>query len=71
MNMHTNKQDWLLQLRRCQNRTTLEKVIEHNSYKLVGDALTSFIAAADHRLAEIITGKLYDRVPPSAWTHVR
>ncbi|MEN4536640.1 hemolysin expression modulator Hha [Pantoea agglomerans] len=69
--MYTNKQDWLLQLRRCQNRATLEKVIEHNSYKLGGEALTSFIAAADHRLAEIITGRLYDKVPASAWTYVR
>lgn len=69
--MHTNKQDWLLQLRRCQNQATLEKVIEHNSYRLDGDALTSFIAAADHRLAEIITGKLYDKVPASAWAYVR
>lgn len=69
--MHTNKQDWLLQLRRCQNQVTLEKIIEHNSYKLNGAALTSFMAAADHRLAEIITGKLYDKVPMSAWTYVR
>lgn len=69
--MHTKKEDWLFQLRRCQNRETLEKVIEHNSYKLNGAALSSFIAAADHRLAEIITGRLYDKVPASAWTYVR
>ncbi|PIJ49358.1 hemolysin activation protein [Erwinia sp. OLTSP20] len=69
--MHTNKQDWLLQLRRCKNRETLEKVIEHTSYKLSGSDLSSFISAADHRLAEIITGKLYDKVPAAAWTYVR
>ena len=69
--LYKNKEDWLYQLRRCQNRDTLEKVIEFNSYKLSGAELHVFMAAADHRLAEIITGKLYDKVPASAWTYVR
>ncbi|WP_440137748.1 Hha/YmoA family nucleoid-associated regulatory protein, partial [Salmonella enterica] len=28
-------------------------------------------SAADHRLAELITGKLYDRVPKEIWKYVR
>lgn len=69
--MHTTKQEWLLHLRRCRSRDTLEKVIEHNSYKLNGFDLNMFMIAADHRLAEIITGKLYDKVPASVWSYVR
>ncbi|EBZ3382175.1 Hha/YmoA family nucleoid-associated regulatory protein, partial [Escherichia coli] len=26
---------------------------------------------ADHRLAELITGKLYDRIPKEIWKYVR
>ncbi|WP_283936917.1 Hha/YmoA family nucleoid-associated regulatory protein, partial [Escherichia coli] len=31
----------------------------------------SFNSAADHRLAELITGKLYDRIPKEIWKYVR
>lgn len=60
-----------MQLRRCRTRETLDKVIEHNSHRLSGTALMTFISAADHRLAEITMGKLYDRVPAGVWTHIR
>lgn len=60
-----------MQLRRCRTRETLDKVIEHNSYRLSDTALMTFISAADHRLAEITMGKLYDRVPAGVWTHIR
>lgn len=68
--MYTNKKDWLLRLRRCRNQETLEKVMEHTRNRLTGAQLESFNSAADHRLAEIIMGKLYDKVPASAWKHV-
>ncbi|HCD1254269.1 hemolysin expression modulator Hha [Citrobacter sp. ANG330] len=69
--MSKTKQEWLFQLRQCTNQETLEKIIEKNIYCLTMDELESFNAAADHRLAEIVTNKLYDKVPMSVWTFVR
>lgn len=65
------KKEWLLRLRRCTSSETLETVIEKNRYKLAADELEFFNAAADHRLAEITMGKLYDKVPASVWQFVR
>ncbi|EDV1835691.1 hemolysin expression modulator Hha [Salmonella enterica] len=67
-----NKTDYLMRLRRISNITTLEKMIEKKHYDdISADERSAFNAAADHRLAELITGRLYDRVPRSAWTYVR
>lgn len=66
-----NKQDWLLQLRKCTSIDTLEKVIEINRYKLDDKDAMIFSSAADHRLAELTMNKLYDRVPPSVWKYVK
>lgn len=57
------KQEWLLRLRRCTSKVTLEKVIEKNKYELTDDELEQFNAAVDHRLAELTMGKLYDLDP--------
>ncbi|MCE9873691.1 MAG: hemolysin expression modulator Hha [Hafnia sp.] len=69
--MKKTKQDWLLQLRRCTCKDTLEKVIEANNYKLNNDEIIIFYSAADHRLAEITMNKLYDKIPTSVWSFVR
>lgn len=66
-----NKQDWLLKLRRCTCKDTLEQVIEKNHHALNADELESFNAAADHRLAELTMNRLYDKIPPSVWQFVR
>lgn len=66
-----NKMDWLMQLRRCSNIETLEKVIHRNKYFLSYAELEHFNAAADHRLAELTMNKLYDKVPASVWKYVR
>ncbi|MDU6372420.1 MAG: hemolysin expression modulator Hha [Klebsiella pneumoniae] len=55
------KQEWILRLRRCTSKETLERVIEKNKYSLSDDELEHFNAAVDHRLAEMTMGKLYDR----------
>lgn len=61
-----------MRLRRISSISTLEKVIEKKHYDdMATDDRIAFNAAADHRLAELITGHLYDRVPKSAWTYVR
>ncbi len=65
------KQEWILRLRRCTSKETLERVIEKNKYSLSDDELEHFNAAVDHRLAEMTMGKLYDRVPPGVWKFVK
>ena len=52
------RQEWLLQLRRCTSKDTLEKVIDKNTYSLSSDELETFNSAVDHRLAELTMGKL-------------
>ncbi|ECA3795173.1 hemolysin expression modulator Hha [Salmonella enterica subsp. enterica] len=66
-----NKQDWLFQLRKCQNKETLEKVVGSNRYKLSVDELEFFNSAADHRLVELTMNKFYGRVPAGVWRFVR
>ncbi|QNC65910.1 transcriptional regulator (plasmid) [Shigella boydii] len=61
--MAKTKQEWLYQLRRCSSVNTLEKIIHKNRDSLSNSERESFNSAADHRLAELITGKLYDRIP--------
>ncbi|HFV9915595.1 TPA: hemolysin expression modulator Hha [Salmonella enterica subsp. diarizonae serovar 61:l,v:z35] len=65
-----NKADWLLRLRRLNNVESLEKIIEKKKYELSDAELAVFWGAADHRLAELIMGRLYDRVPTSVWQHI-
>ncbi|VAK79330.1 hemolysin expression modulator Hha [Enterobacter hormaechei] len=62
-----NKQEWLLKLRRTKEIETLDKIIERKEASLAPEELIVFYSAADHRLAEIRTGKLYDKIPPHVW----
>ncbi len=66
------KFDYLLRLRRVNNLETLNKIIEKKEYEAMcsGDYI-AFMSAADHRLAEITTGRLYDKVPKSVWGVVK
>ncbi|WP_410015861.1 HHA domain-containing protein [Sodalis sp. C49] len=65
------KVDFLMRLRRCNTVETLEKVVEHMKDRLPEAELVEFYGAADHRLAELTMGKLYDKVPPTVWQYVR
>ncbi|KSY82598.1 regulator [Escherichia coli] len=47
------------------------KIIHKNRDSLSTSERESFNSAADHRLAELITGKLYDRIPKEIWKYVR
>ncbi|KAE9741186.1 hemolysin expression modulator Hha [Escherichia coli] len=69
--MEKTKQEWLYQLRRCSSVNTLKKIIHKNRDSLSTSERESFNSAADHRLAELITGKLYDRIPKEIWKYVR
>ncbi|QKJ09359.1 hemolysin expression modulator Hha (plasmid) [Yersinia massiliensis] len=66
-----NKNDWLMKLRRCTNMETLEQIIDRNKYALNSKELETFNSAADHRLAELTMGKLYDKIPASVWQYVK
>lgn len=66
-----NKKEWLLVLRQCTKEATLERVIEKKNYELTDAELAVFWGAADHRLAELIAGRLFDRVPLSMWKLIR
>lgn len=64
------KMDFLLQLRRCTKLHTLELVTSHQRERLPQEWVNEFELAADHRRAEIITGRLFDRIPKSVWQQV-
>ncbi len=68
---HHDKTDYLMRLRKCTTIDTLERVIEKNKYELSDDELELFYSAADHRLAELTMNKLYDKIPPTVWQHVK
>lgn len=61
------REDWLFRLRKINRIDTLEKVIDKNKYELSERELVVFYSASDHRLAELIVGKLFDKVPASVW----
>ncbi|WP_432804430.1 Hha/YmoA family nucleoid-associated regulatory protein [Escherichia coli] len=48
-----------------------EQSFHKNRDSLLNSERESFNSAADHRLAELITGKLYDRIPKEIWKYVR
>lgn len=64
------KMDWLMKLRQIRQIDTLEKVIDKKKYELADAELAVFWGAADHRLAELIMNRLYDRIPSGVWRYV-
>ncbi|MFJ3458605.1 hemolysin expression modulator Hha [Scandinavium goeteborgense] len=61
------KMDWLFRLRRITQRESLEKIIDKKKYELNDADLAVFWGAADHRLAELVMNRLYDRIPKKVW----
>lgn len=61
------REEYLFMLRKCSKLETLEIVINHKELTLPETELSKFYSAADHRLAEIKMGRLYDKVPASVW----
>ena len=59
------------QLRKCTSRDTLEKkLLILTIYKLPLSESEAFYSAADHRRAELVMNKLYDKVPSGVWKYV-
>ncbi|PWC10157.1 hypothetical protein B4923_17140 [Brenneria roseae subsp. americana] len=64
------KLEYLMKFRRCSNLDTLERVYEHMQEKVPVTEQSEFESACDHRRAEIIHHRLWDRVPATAWKNV-
>lgn len=69
-----NDTDYLMKFRRCSSEDTLERLYDKLNYSL-GDnkALANMYRAADHRRAELVTGKLFDfgKIPKAVWSRVK
>lgn len=52
-----------MKFRRCHSSDTLEKVYDHLTYKGVSAEHYAMTQAYDHRKAELVAGRLFDRVP--------
>lgn len=62
-----SKQEYLYLLRKFTKLETLEKIIHHKELTLDENELVKFYGACDHRRIEIITGKLFDKIPKELW----
>ncbi|NPE55909.1 transcriptional regulator [Dickeya dadantii] len=69
--MNEKRTEWLFKLRKTTCVDTLELIAERNRDKLMGIDLEAFNSAADHRMAELITGKLFDKVPSHVWKFIK
>ncbi|WP_397325037.1 Hha/YmoA family nucleoid-associated regulatory protein [Pantoea agglomerans] len=60
-----------MRFRRCCSIDTLETVYKHLKYK--GDSKEEFAinSTYDHRKAELMVGKFFDRVPAHVWKLVK
>lgn len=66
-NITKTREQYLYMLRKFSKLETLEIIVNHKELSLPEDELCKFYSAADHRRAEIITGKLFDKVPKEVW----
>lgn len=66
-----NRADWLIVFSRCTTMYELETLINKRFWLLSDDELEHFNSAADHRRAELTMGRLFDKVPPAVWRHIK
>ncbi|EGG3200728.1 transcription modulator YdgT [Salmonella enterica] len=68
-------QDYLLKFRKISSLESLEKLFDHLNYTLTDDMdIVNMYRAADHRRAELVSGRrLFDvgQVPQSVWRYVQ
>ena len=62
--------EYLMQFRRYNKIETLEIIYDRMKALIPAKDISSFESAVDHRRAEIIHSKLWDKVPASAWKNV-
>ena len=59
--------DWLMRFRQFTTMDKLEIVYQSLSEKLSGNSALWMESAFDHRRAELVTNKLFDKVPSHVW----
>ncbi|MBT8500544.1 hypothetical protein DH20_14355 [Pantoea agglomerans] len=64
---------YLLRFRRSRSADTLEKMYEsmRDRGQVPPEDRDAFESAADHRRAELASGKLWDKIPPHIWQYVK
>lgn len=67
MSIEKTREEYLYLLRKFQKMESLDKIIAHKELTLSEKELVKFYGAADHRRAELVTGRLYDKVPKEVW----
>lgn len=71
MKIIMDKKFYILKFRNCNNLDTLEKVYRRMEEKNASNPdIFNITSAYDHRKAELVMGKLYDKIPPSVWKYV-
>lgn len=69
---HSDKRsEFLYMFRRCITIDTVECLYEHKRETVSSEHISDFLSAYDHRKAEIYHGKIWDKVPASAWRNVK
>lgn len=68
---HMEKQFFLFKFRKTSNIDTLERMYEHMRDKVDDNDVAFFLGAYDHRKAELAVGRIFDKVPASAWKYVK
>lgn len=59
--------EWLMRFRQFTTMDKLEIVYQSLSEKLSGKSSMDMESAFDHRRAELVTSKLFDKVPAHVW----
>lgn len=63
--------DYLFKFRKCIKLESVERLYEHIKDKIPSNEEIAFLSAYDHRKAELHFGKIWDKVPPQAWSMVK
>ncbi|HGW9135007.1 TPA: Hha/YmoA family nucleoid-associated regulatory protein [Escherichia coli] len=55
----------------CRRNDSRRPVIQRRCNERNEEHMVDFLGAYDHRKAEVIHGKIWDKVPASAWKNVK
>ncbi|MCR1000792.1 transcription modulator YdgT [Serratia rubidaea] len=69
----TTTLEYLMTFRKCSSLDSLEKVYDKLHYSIDNDIeMGNMYRAADHRRAELVSGKLFDlgKIPKTLWARV-
>lgn len=66
-----DKKAFLFRFRKASSADTLDRMYEHMRDKVAQGDVEFFLGAYDHRKAELAVGRIFDKVPISAWKYVK